>query len=473
MQFIRHLYNLIIHCVIFTVFLLSDGAYSQAIDDSWNVVRKQFKLNHQLNHPAVQKQLQWLVSHPKYITKLAQAEPYLYHIITEVKQRNLPGEIALIPMLESAYNPFAYSGAGAAGLWQLMPKTGQNLGVKGDWWVDGRRNINSSTQAALYYFSHLNRFFHGDWLLAIAAYDCGEGTIQRLLKTMPSTQRSFWFLPLPQETQIYVPRLLALAEIIANPQRYHIRLPYIPHEPYFEEVNIGAQIDLNHAAKLAGISYRDLIKLNPGFNHWTTSPNIPSKLLIPKKHVLQFHQNLSRLPHSPPTRLVRHTVRRGDSLSSIAKRFNTNVLVLAKINNIHSNALNLGQDLFIPIMQAPQMTNRYRTLNPRPKMPIAPKYYKVLHIVQNHEDLKSISKYYQITPQHLVSWNHLKTPYLRPGQHLFIWRQTHGQPYYVVKRGDTLNQIAQYNHLPVLTLKHLNPKIDARYLHPGQKLKVV
>ena len=219
-------------------------ATAQSFPNVWDVLRKQFTLNHEVTHPEVQNQLRWLISHPSYLQQLAQSEPYIYHIVTEIRKRNLPGEIALIPMIESAYDPFAYSGAGAAGLWQLMPGTGTDLGLKRDWWFDARRSIRPSTDAALNYLSRLNKFFNGNWLLTFAAYDSGEGTVAKCIKM--SNQRgsvSFWALPVPQETKAYIPRLLALAEVIQNPQRYHVQLPDIPHMPYFEEVNIGSQID--------------------------------------------------------------------------------------------------------------------------------------------------------------------------------------------------------------------------------------
>jgi membrane-bound lytic murein transglycosylase D len=478
MQLILQLNKFIIICLSYVIFLNSSSLYAQTLDDSWNVVRQQFKLDHQLNQPAVKKQLQWLVSHPKYLTKLAQAEPYIYHIITEIQKRNLPGEIALIPMLESAYNPFAYSGAGAAGLWQLMPKTGQHLGIKGDWWVDGRRSIHASTHAALNYFTHLARFFHGDWLLAIAAYDCGEGTIQRHLKANPMNKQSFWYLPLPQETQLYVPRLLALAEIIAHPEQYHVRLPFIPHEPYFEEVHIGTQIDLNHAARLAGISFRDLIKLNPGFNHWATSPNFPTNLLIPKKHVFEFHQNLAKLPKQFKTSFTKYIVKNGETFSYLTQHFHTNQKLLMQINHLQSPVIHPGQIIYIPSNESQQELAKFIPRTPSESRhiqntPIAPRTYKILHIVQRNENIKIISKKYAISCTQIAKWNNLHSVHLKPGQHLFIWRQTNGNAVYVVKHGDTFNQIAKINHLSNELLHRLNPRTNPRYLKPGEKIRLV
>jgi membrane-bound lytic murein transglycosylase D len=270
--------------------------------------------------------------------------------------------------------------------------------------------------------------------------------------------------------------LLALAEIIEHPERYHIRLPFIPHEPYFEEVNIGTQIDLNHAARLAGISFRDLIRLNPGYNHWTTSPNTPSKLLIPKKNVLQFNHNLSKLPPKIQTSLVQHRVLNGETLSFIANKYHTNTYLLIKMNHLHTSSLQVGQVLYLPGSESQKIAKLIpRTFHPTviQKKPIAPNRYKILHIVQRHEDLNLIAHQYEISKSQVMSWNQLKNQHVYPGQHLFIWRKTRGIIYYTVRPGDTLDHIAKYNHLPIETLKRLNPKISARYLHPGQKIKVV
>ena len=310
--------------IISSLLTFQNGALAQSAPNVWDVLRGQLALNHETTQPAVQQQIRWIAAHPSYIQKMArQSEPYIYHIVTEIKKRKMPGEIALIPMIESSYDPFAYSGAGAAGLWQLMPGTGTDLGLKQDWWFDGRRSIGPSTDAALNYLSYLHTFFNDDWVLAFAAYDSGEGALGRIIKNSKSNRGrvSFWSLNVPQETRAYIPRLLALAEIIQNPQRYHVQLPDIPHIPYFEEVNIGSQIDLSHAAKLAGISYKEMIKLNPGFNRWATAPYRPYKLLIPADRVQDFNRKLALVPEEDRVSWTRHKVSAGDNLTIIAEPY--------------------------------------------------------------------------------------------------------------------------------------------------------
>ncbi|MCC5014919.1 MULTISPECIES: lytic transglycosylase [unclassified Legionella] len=465
---------------LFRCFLLLTSSYLfsnlvYAAPNVWDVLRSQFALNHEVTQPEVQTQLRWLVAHPSYLQKLARSEPYIYHIVTEIKKRRMPGEIALLPMIESAYDPFAYSGAGAAGLWQLMPGTGNNLGLKQDWWFDGRRSIRPSTDAALNYLTYLNKYFNGNWILAIAAYDSGEGTVARAIKNSRQYSRniSFWTLPVPQETKAYVPRLLALAEIIKYPQRYHITLPDIPHVPYFEEVNIGSQIDLNHAAKLAGISYKDLIKLNPGFNRWTTAPYKPFNLLIPADKVAHFNRNLANVPEEKRVSWTRHQVSGGDNLGSIARRYFTTVKLIRELNQLKSDKLKLGQYVLIPSTKNTTVAAAKKPVTPITDQPATAQSYKVLHIVQAGDTYQSLEKKYNVSAANIRLWNHIKgkTP-LKTGSQLTLWKTTVKYGVYIVKAGDNLSSIAKRNNTKVAVLTRLNPSINKRLLRPGQKLVI-
>jgi len=423
--------SLIISCLLFTQLILwayTNVANASTTPNVWDVLRSQLILNHDVTRPEVQNQIRWIISHPSYIQKMArQSEPYIYHVVTEIKKRHLPGEIALIPMIESSYDPFAYSGVGAAGLWQLMPGTGTDLGLKQDWWFDGRRSIRPSTNAALNYLSYLNNFFNGDWILAFAAYDAGENAMARIIKNSQYTGRqvSFWSLSVPAETRAYVPRLLALAEVIQNPERYRVVLPDIPHIPYFEEVNIGSQIDLNHAAKLAGISYRDLIKLNPGFNRWATAPYRPYKLLIPADRVEDFSRNLASVPVEERVSLTRHKVSAGDNLVLIAQKYHTTVNLIKELNQLKNTSVQDGQYVLIPSSK--------NTTTPTHNKPLvsaqiphftAAKEYKMIHIVQKNESYLQVQKKYGVTTNDIQSWNRISanTP-LREGQQLIIWKK--------------------------------------------------
>lgn len=416
--------------LIINYWIFSSAAYSAP--NVWDVLRSEFTLNHESTQPAVQQQIRWIVAHPSYLQKIAQqSQPYIYHIVTEIKKRKLPGELALIPMIESSYDPFAYSGAGAAGLWQLMPGTGTELGLKQDWWYDGRRSIGPSTNAALTYLVYLHSYFNGDWLLAFAAYDAGEGTISRIIKRMGKTAGnvSFWSLSVPQETRAYIPRLLALAEVVQNPQRYHVQLANIPHEPYFEEVNIGSQIDLNHAAKLAGISYRDLIKLNPGFNRWATAPYRPYKLLVPADKAEDFTKKLANLPEDQRVSWTRHKVSAGDNLVIIANKYHTTVNLIKELNQLKTTSVKNGQFVLIPsgkntvVAEKTALVPSKNIQKTKLQAFIPPKKYKVVHIVQKNETYKDLQKKYSVSLHDIQSWNHLgpNTP-LKLNQQLVIWR---------------------------------------------------
>jgi membrane-bound lytic murein transglycosylase D len=261
----------------------------------WEALTHEFALNHQVDKPEVQKQLKWMLKHPEQVTKMAtQAKPFIYHILNEIRKRNLPGELALIPMIESEYDPFSSSNRGAAGIWQIMPHTATELGITKNWWVDGRRSIGPSTNAALNYLTYLHRFFHGNWTLAVAAYDSGEGTVLRAVKHRP--HKEFWSLSLPDETKNYIPKLFALSEIIKHPQRYHIVLPEIEVKPYFIEVDIDKKLKLNHIAKLTNMPAKEMHRLNAGFKDWSSYPNKPYKLLVPTDYVDDFYRNLANIP---------------------------------------------------------------------------------------------------------------------------------------------------------------------------------
>ncbi|HAT1660331.1 TPA: LysM peptidoglycan-binding domain-containing protein [Legionella pneumophila] len=458
---------------------ISSSAISGTTPDVWDVLRSEFTLSHEVTRPEVQEQIRWLISHPSYINKVSsQSEPYIYHVLGEIKKRKLPGELALLPMIESAYDPFAYSGAGAAGIWQLMPRTGSDLGLKQDWWFDGRRSIGPSTDAALNYLVYLNKYFSGNWILAIAAYDSGEGTISRAIKSTARNGRyvQFWSLPVPRETKVYVPRLLALAEIINNPKRYKITLPNIPYLPYFEEVNIGSQIDLNHAAKLAGISYKELIKLNPGYNRWTTAPYKPFKLLIPAEKVERFNLNLSNIPEDKRVSWTKHQVKRGDSLDAIAKRYHTTANLIKQLNQLTSNKVKPNQSLLIPSRKNSPAVAKIPPQEKKPavKQPVPMKNIRIIHIVQNNDSYQKIQKTYGVAAKDIQNWNKLaiNAP-LRKGQRLVIWKRVKQPIEYIVKSGDSLSVIAKKHQTKVNTIISLNPGLKkSTFLRLGQKILI-
>jgi len=343
--------------------LAADIYRYQNAKNIWDALRREFVLPHYEDNPQVMEQIEWFLSHQDYLLTTAnRAAPYLYFILQQVHKRHLPAEVVLLPMIESAYNPFAYSTTGAAGIWQMMPKTASGFGIKQDWWYDGRRDIVASTRAALDYLAYLGSFFENNWLLSIAAYDTGEGNVlSAIRKNIREGQNTdYWSLPLAQETRIYVPRLLALAAIISHPDLYPIPFPVVNNAPYLAQVDIGSQIDLERAARLAGLSLKKLKALNPGHNRSTTDPHGPFKLVLPIENVQQFTENFARSPLGDPIiNNEKHykmkpgdtlyMVRDHDSLQKIADRFRISAKILIAVNHLFgSQQVNPGDKLIIP-----------------------------------------------------------------------------------------------------------------------------
>ena len=258
----------------------------------WNELSDEFKLDHKADSARVQAEIRKLLADPNQLYNILKAaEPYIYFIHKQTKERGLPAELALIPVIESEFNPNDHSNKGATGLWQLMPATAQELGIKIKSHYDGRRNVVASTHAALAYFNDLGNYFNGNWYLAIAAYNCGQVKVQHAERR--SGSHSYWNLPLPQETKYYVPKLLAVAEIIKNPKKYGVELPSVNNTPYFTEMKLKKSVDLDHMAKTSGISVDTMHALNPDFNHGMVSVKGGSySVLVPIDKASQIERNL-------------------------------------------------------------------------------------------------------------------------------------------------------------------------------------
>jgi membrane-bound lytic murein transglycosylase D len=252
--------------------------------DLFDRMRAGFQLDDAADHHAVDQQLRYYAGNPDYLQRaFGRADLYLYHIVTQLEARGMPQELALLPVVESAFEPYAYSRASASGLWQFIPGTGSHFGLKQDWWYDGRRDIVESTRAALDYLQALHDEFDGDWLLAIAAYNCGEATVERAARANRAAGRpvDFWNLWLPRETRAYVPKLLAMKRLVRDPATYGLAISPIPNQPYFARVATAGQINLKIAGQIANVSPEELYELNPAFHRWATDPSGPHYLLLP------------------------------------------------------------------------------------------------------------------------------------------------------------------------------------------------
>ncbi|MEE4244167.1 MAG: transglycosylase SLT domain-containing protein, partial [Kangiellaceae bacterium] len=320
------------------------------VDDLWMVIRDNLSLAIPNNKRFV-AQRNWYLKHPKYIERVSKrASPYLYHVVKEIKKRNMPMELALLPIVESAFDPFAYSHGRASGMWQFIPGTAKQFGLRQNWWYDGRRDIYYSTIAALDFLQYLNKRFKGNWLHAIAAYNSGEGHVFRAIRKNRSRGRptDFWSLDLPRETEAYVPKLLALSELLANYQSNGLRWTKVANKPYFEKVFVDSQIDLVVAADLAGIEMNEFYTLNPAYNQWATEAKKPAELLVPISQAEKFREKLKNTPKANRIAFKRYTIKPGDSLLKLSKKFNTTVALLRSTNNIRGNTIQEGKALLIP-----------------------------------------------------------------------------------------------------------------------------
>ncbi|HIE55213.1 MAG TPA: LysM peptidoglycan-binding domain-containing protein, partial [Chromatiaceae bacterium] len=369
----------------------------------------------QIKHPAIDQEISLYQSRGSSLARqLARGEPFLYHILEEVKKRGMPTEIALLPGVESGYQPHAYSRHGAAGLWQFMPATGRYFGLKQDWWHDARRDPVASTEAALDYLEKLHDRFGGDWLLAMAAYNAGGGTVARAMESNRKQGKpsDFWSLKLPRETRQYVPRILALSRIIAEPERYGVTLPEIANRPRFAKVEIGDQLDLKVAARLAGMTVDELFKLNAHFNRWATHPEGPHYLLLPIEKTDAFLAGLAKLPDEERLRWTRYRIRRGDTLSGIARKHGISVTALMQANHLSSHQIRAGADLIIPLSSSPTLV-----FDTSPATRKGVKYR-----VRKGDSLYRIARRFGVKVQDLKKWNRLASSRLQPGQTLTVIR---------------------------------------------------
>ena len=375
---------------------------------------------------AIDQQLNWYASNPDYLQRaFGRADMYLYYIVTQLEERHMPLELALLPVIESAFEPYAYSRARAAGLWQFIPGTGSRFGLKQDWWYDGRRDVIASTNAALDYLQALHTEFNGDWLLAVAAYNCGELAVEHAVQVNQAEGRpiDFWHLRLPRETEAYVPKLLAMKRLVEDPAKYGLVFTAIPNQPYFARVNLDGQINMQVAAQIAGITADEVFELNPAFHRWISDPTGPFYLLVPVDAAPVFEQNVADLTPDERMGIEHYEVRRHDSVYSIARHFKTSPDILRKLNTLPSGRLTVGADLEVPAtvytlpdnvkLAAERVDGRYR-------------------------------------------WTrHFRFQVVR------------------VRRGDSLWAIARRNRMNVHTLARLNGLSPGQTLHPGQRLRLV
>lgn len=432
--------------------------------------------------------------HPKGITEQTeQSRLYLYYVINEIEKHGLPTELALLPFVESRYDPLAYSSSHAAGLWQFIPNTGKRFKLERNWWMDERRDVVASTQAAIKYLKYLHQYFDGDWLLAIAAYNAGEGTVSRAIKRNQKAGKptDYWSLPLPRETKNYLPKLYTWKRIVNQHQKYGMTLAEVPNKPLFSTVDIGSQIDLAKLAQISQVDIHTLYALNPAFKRWATDPEAPHTLLFPINNIHGLEQALAQHPIEQRVKWHRYRIQSGDTLSQIAERHNTRVAVVKSANKLRSNKIRIGQTLLIPIASSkfgryPKHTQVLASTNSQPTPLNHHLKQRIEHQVQSGETLWSIARRYQSTPSQIARWNNISTNnILRQKQTLVIWanelsssqssRLHNGNQkkvIYRVKKGDNLSLISQQFNVAIQDIRKWNQLNSKKYLQIGQPLRL-
>jgi membrane-bound lytic murein transglycosylase D len=384
-----------------------------AAHDLWARIRSGFAMP-ELNSKLVARQEKWYASNPDYVARMTErARLYLYYITEEVERRGMPSEIALLPMVESAFNPSAYSVSRASGIWQFIPSTGKKFGMQQNWWYDGRRDVVSATNGALDYLQKLHDMF-GDWQLALAAYNCGEGAILRAQahnrrRGLPTNYTS---LKLLKETRNYVPKLMAIKNIVANPASFGLTLQEIPNEPYFAAVATSQHIDVKLAAELADISMDEFMALNPAHNRPVILQGNSDLILLPIDKIATFRANLESYD-KPLVSWQPYQPKKGERLDQLAPRFGLSLENLKSVNGLSRRGnISTGQTLLVPV-NGEEADNQFEAFN----MQIAADDLSrsVRHVVRRGETLSGIAHRYHVSVARLRQWNGpLKI--IRPGQ---------------------------------------------------------
>lgn len=458
----------------------------------WQRIRIGLSLNYDIDNTRLDAEFNWYRKHQNYMARVSErSQRYIYYIVEQLEEAHLPLELALLPIVESAYDPFAYSHGRASGMWQFIPSTGRHFNLEQNWWYDGRRDIVASTHGAIKYLQSLSKRYNGDWLLALAAYNSGQGTVGRAIRKNKKLGKpvDFWSLDLPKETRSYVPKLLALAKLVDNPRRYGVSLFPIDNAPYFTIVDTQSQIDLAQAALMAGVEIDEIYRLNPGFNRWATTPSGPHRLLIPLDREEQFNRALQDYPIEDRLIWQRYTIKNGDVLAVLARRFKTDVKTIKEINGLKNSRIRAGKSLMIPIASKNKDYYTYsadqRLASIHKKRTGGKNTRQVFHRVKSGESLWTIARRYDVSVAKLAHWNslgHKET--LKINKKLSVWvpnetptKTLAGQREkitkkvgYKVRSGDSLARIADRFNLGIGDITTWNSISRDKYLQPGQNL---
>lgn len=384
--------------------------------DLWERIRRELSWQ-SIHNSQVGKARDGYLRQRDYLDVVSErATLYLHYIVEEVERRDMPMEIALLPMVESTMDPFATSSERAAGLWQIMPATGRHLGVQSDWWYDGRRDLRESTSVALDYLEALHAEFDQDWMLALAAYNSGKGRVGRARRANEARglPTDYWSLKLPRETRHYVPRLLALTQIVAFPEAFDVEFPEVPNEPAFELADTGGQIELARAAALAEVDIATIRALNPGQLRWATSPEQAPEILLPPGTAERFSEGVADLTPDDRVQWQHYRISNGDNLISIARKFDTEVGLLREVNGIRGSMIRAGDTLMIPMGSAWASSLAMAATTTEPT--------RQGYRVRRGDSLYRIAGRFNVSVNDIIAWNSLDPgDYLQPGQQLTLY----------------------------------------------------
>ena len=482
-------------------------------EDLWRVMREHMQLAHRTDQRRVKQELAWLNRNPEYFPRLqARLQRYLPYILKKTLERGMPAEIALLPIVESALDPYAFSPGGASGVWQFLRPTAIQYGVNINAWYDGRRDVVAATDAALDFLTYLHKKF-GHWELALAAYNAGEGRVARALRKSPVAD--FFDLSLPRETRAYVPRLLALSAWVKNPQAYATTLPEIRNEPQFAVLPLGSQFDLNVLSKTLAMPLPLIYNNNPGLSRWATSPTGPHHLIIPiatespaplgkeqpiasplpkmqkangKMSVAALQAKLAEVPERARLNWQEVVIHSGDTLSQIAQMYGTSLKTLKRFNGLRSSRIRVGQKILVPTHNPKTLSAAYRKRHAGP-----------IYRVRKGDSLWLIARRTGTRLNDLMRMNGIgPRDLIRPGQTLRLAEETAQaevairvatnavlpaatQPrelrpevtrtiHYTVRRGDSLSRIAGKFAVGATEIAAWNNLNIDKYLFPGQSL---
>lgn len=469
------------------------GITPEKYSDLFDRIRAGYQLE-DVDSRQVEREFRYYANNPAYLDRVFnRAAPYLYHIVQEIEARQMPLELALLPVVESAFEPYAYSVARASGLWQFIPPTGSHYGLKQNWWYDGRRDVVESTRAALDYLQFLHSEFD-DWLLAVAAYNCGEANVARAIRANKAAGQPTDFFSisprLPKETRAYVPKLLGMARLFLSPQDYGIEFSTLPNEAYFSQVETLGQIDMKLAADLAGLSYEELYTLNPAFHRWATDPSGPHFLLLPADTADLFRESVQQLTADERMRVSHHRVQGGDTVAEIARQYHTQAHVIRELNDLTANAkLMVGDDLRVPsgVTELPAKVQLAALRVDR-----GTRARGGVHVVKRGDTLSAIARRNRMSVRSLAAMNNIGVnDTIRAGQRLVVNKSAAGSTAatrtastnhgagagsggssYTVRKGDSLWSIARRFGVSVSQIVAWNGISSDSTIKPGQKLTV-